>query len=164
MPDVDEALARAVHEQYLHQRLAVGEALGTRPSLVGWDELPDEFKESSWRHARDVAQLLAGSGYKITHARDGSTGAGLSDADVERFAEQVHERWVEERMSRGWGFGHERDDKRKLHPDLVPWAELSNDRREIDRYMLRKLPTILLGAGLRGCLARRGISVTAVPV
>ena len=147
--EVEEVLARAVHEQYVRQRVSAGEEPGAQRSLVGWDELPEEFKESSRRHARDVRQLLASAGYTVVPVSTGGPGRTLSDAELERLAEQAHQRWVEERLNGGWRLGSERDDKRKLHPDLVPWAELGEDRREIDRHLLREWPTILRAAGMK---------------
>jgi hypothetical protein len=117
--------------------------------MVGWDELPEEYKESSRRHVRDVGQLLARAGYRVVPAPAGSAGTRLSDTEVERLAKQVHQRWVEERLKGGWRLGSDRDDERKLHPDLVPWAELGEDRREIDRHSLREWPTILRTAGMK---------------
>lgn len=139
MPDgaACEAIARALHEAWLRHRLAAGELPASRPSLVPWDELPEEFRRSSHETARHLGKLVEGEGYEI--ARATGTGDVLTAEEVERLAERVHERWFEERSRRG---------RARPHPDLVPWKELSEESREIDRHLLREFPRALAAAGL----------------
>jgi len=57
--------------------------------------------------------------------------------EVEEIAEQLarnnHEVWARERRQQGWQHGPERNDERKEHPGLVPYDELSEDEKEVDR-------------------------------
>jgi hypothetical protein len=148
MPETAELLAQAVHRLYLEQRLAQGERLGSTPSLVEWEELPEAFKDSSREQACHTRRLLAQIGCEPRPARRGLQGTQLTDEEVEILARLAHERWLDERRRLGWRFGSQRDDVRKLHRDIVPWEELSDDRREIDRYMMREFPRILASLGL----------------
>lgn len=54
--------------------------------------------------------------------------------DVVRLQEFVsqntHEVWSRERIQQGWQWGINRDNRRKLHPDLVPYEELSDECKE----------------------------------
>ena len=52
---------------------------------------------------------------------------------VEQMAKNVHEVWVEARISQGWTFGEQRDDEKKTHPCLVPYEELPEEEKEYDR-------------------------------
>ena len=52
---------------------------------------------------------------------------------VERLAENVHEEWSLQRIASGWTHGPARDDERKHHPCLVPYAELPEAEKEYDR-------------------------------
>ena len=52
---------------------------------------------------------------------------------VEAMAKNVHEVWAKERIVQGWRFGNERDDKRKLHPCLIPYEELPEEEKVYDR-------------------------------
>ena len=143
----DELLARAVHRLYLEQRLGAGELFGSAPSMAEWEDLPEEFRESSREQARDTARLLESVGYAIRPADTGSGVRKLTDEEVETLAELAHERWSRERLRTGWRLSGARDDDRRLHPDLVPWGELSEPRREIDRYLVRHLPRSLAVSG-----------------
>ena len=59
---------------------------------------------------------------------------GLDDL-VEELAANAHDIWARQRMSDGWTHGPKRDDDRKQHPGLVPYAELSESEKEYDRIM-----------------------------
>ena len=52
---------------------------------------------------------------------------------IERIAENTHDVWAARRLAEGWRYGAHRDDERKLHPGLVPYADLSEAEREYDR-------------------------------
>lgn len=52
---------------------------------------------------------------------------------AERLAEHVHDVWASERLADGWRYGPRRDDERKEHPSLVPYAELAESEKKYDR-------------------------------
>ncbi len=52
---------------------------------------------------------------------------------IEALAENVHEQWALGRINEGWKYGAERNDAKKLHPCLVPYAELPESEKEYDR-------------------------------
>ena len=52
---------------------------------------------------------------------------------TERLAENTHDVWAKQRISEGWTYGPRRDDVRKHHPDLVPYADLPETEKEYDR-------------------------------
>jgi|GEM_PF-167845 len=51
----------------------------------------------------------------------------------ESIAENVHEVWAEGRIREGWQYGPKRNDKKKTHPCLVPYSELSESEKQFDR-------------------------------
>lgn len=55
------------------------------------------------------------------------------EALTERLAENAHDLWAQQRLSEGWRHGPQRDDARKLHPCLVPYAKLSETDKGCDR-------------------------------
>jgi len=67
---------------------------------------------------------------------------------MDRLAESEHQRWCEERRADGWTTGSVIDLQQKRHPDLVPWSELSESRRELDNEAQRELPALLARYGL----------------
>ncbi|MCB2077676.1 MAG: hypothetical protein KDE55_08260 [Novosphingobium sp.] len=57
---------------------------------------------------------------------------------VEALAVVEHRRWCAERLLDGWIPG-ERDNARRMHPNLVPWAELTEADRDKDRDQVRSV-------------------------
>lgn len=52
---------------------------------------------------------------------------------TEAIAEDVHEVWALGRKAEGWTYGPQRDDVAKKHPDLVPYARLTEGEKQYDR-------------------------------
>ncbi|MGD0247358.1 MAG: RyR domain-containing protein, partial [Streptosporangiaceae bacterium] len=69
----------------------------------------------------------------------------FAPAELERLAEQEHERWMQERQAQGYVPGPDR--AARQHPDLVPWADLSESSRNKDRNAVHEIPSILRQAG-----------------
>lgn len=53
----------------------------------------------------------------------------------EAIAENAHEVWAKTRKDQGWAYGAERDDAKKLHPDMIPYNLLPESEKEYDRQM-----------------------------
>lgn len=73
-----------------------------------WDEREEDFKE----------QFL-----KVI---DRQCGPGRSSS-----AEEMHGSWMQAYLDRGWVHGEEYDAAKRIHPDLVPYADLG--KREQDK-------------------------------
>lgn len=68
---------------------------------------------------------------------------------TERLAENAHDLWALERMAQGWSYGPTRDDARKLHPCLLPYADLADSEREFDRVTALGTLRAILALGYR---------------
>jgi RyR domain len=55
---------------------------------------------------------------------------------IEILAENAHDTWAIDRFEMRWRYGPCRDDAKRLHPGLVPYAELSEREKDIDRDMV----------------------------
>lgn len=53
----------------------------------------------------------------------------------EAIAENAHEVWAYNRRREGWTYGPERDDTKKLHPDMLPYNRLPESEKQYDREM-----------------------------
>jgi hypothetical protein len=144
-----ETLARAMHEEYVRQQARLGRSSASNPSMVPWQELPDDLKESNRRQADHIGVKLRAVGCAIAPLTDWQEPLfQFSGEEVERLARMEHERWVKERRAPGWKLGT-KDLEKKTTPHLVPWEDLTEDVREIDRDFVRALPGILARAGFR---------------
>jgi hypothetical protein len=67
----------------------------------------------------------------------------FSRDEVEELAKLEHERWMAERTTDGWSYSFSKDTTAKTSPYLVPWEELSEEVRELDRETVRRIPRML---------------------
>ena len=68
---------------------------------------------------------------------------------MERLAENAHDTWGAQRMAQGWTFGAQREDTAKKHPCLIPYAELPESEKEVDRKMVSGAVKTILALGYR---------------
>jgi hypothetical protein len=68
---------------------------------------------------------------------------------TERLAEHTHDTWAQRRLAEGWTYGPRRDDARKQHPGLVPYAQLSRAEKEYDRATALQTLKAVLALGYR---------------
>ncbi len=68
---------------------------------------------------------------------------------IERLAEHNHDIWAQQRIADGWTYGPQRDDAKKQHPDLVPYAELPEGEKEYDRKTAIGLIKAIVALGYR---------------
>lgn len=139
-----ELVARAIHDEYREQQKRDGATPESNPSLLPWDELPHRLKESNLRQAGEI--------WKMLHMINCTIGLSVSgreplfeftDEETRFLAEKEHEQWVEERVKKGWVYGKDRNDQRRIHGCIVPWEQLSETQRQKDQNAIRALPAIL---------------------
>lgn len=74
--------------------------------------------------------------------------AGLVEL-TEYLARNTHEVWASGRVAAGWAHGERRDDGRRLHPDLVPYEQLSEAEKQLDRATALETLKVILALGYR---------------
>lgn len=70
---------------------------------------------------------------------------------AEFLAKNVHEVWSTDRLAEGWRYGETRDDLRKLHPCLVPYALLTEEEKRLDRLSAMNTLRVLRKLGYTFC-------------
>ena len=68
---------------------------------------------------------------------------------TERLAENAHEHWARQRLSEGWTYGPTRDDVKKEHPCLVPYAVLPGAEKQYDRLTAMETLKTVIALGYR---------------
>jgi RyR domain-containing protein len=66
---------------------------------------------------------------------------------TEKLSRNTHEVWARQRMADGWRWGAERDDRRKLHPSLVPYEKLPESEKVYDRATATQTLKAILSLG-----------------
>ncbi|MFX1512548.1 MAG: NAD-binding protein [Promethearchaeota archaeon] len=110
-----------------------------------WADLPEDKKEST-RHQADhmeiklrnidcVVERVENRSVRIYH---------LSPREIEELAQLEHSRWMNELYLDGWTYETgESNKKLKTSPYLIPWDELPEDRKEMNRKIVRNIPRLL---------------------
>jgi hypothetical protein len=66
---------------------------------------------------------------------------------AELLACHIHETWVRLRLDEGWTLGPRRDDDRREHPCLIPYAELPDVEKDVDRQMIQSTLKAMIALG-----------------
>jgi uncharacterized membrane protein len=151
---VTERLAQAIHDTYgtsheggVQVDVAGSQVPGGTASLRPWDELPEEFRQSSLAQAQAIGEKLAVIGCLMVPAFDPTLDFAFDDDEVQLLARLEHERWMDERTAHGFKFGPERGER--MRPDLVPWERLSDEARTRNIQAVLRLPDMLAGVGFQ---------------
>jgi hypothetical protein len=147
--EYNEALARVIHENFIHQRL--GDSIrtpATDPALQPWERLRDDFRESNRQQADHIAIKLRAIGCQLVPATAaGDAVSQFIPAEMELLARMEHERWNAERWLAGWHYGAPSNKPRRISENLVSWNELHESIRDYDREAVALIPVLLAGAG-----------------
>ena len=150
-----DTIAAAIHETW--RALAREEGWSMQPHLdLPFSELAPPDQEDNRAAARRIPLVLALAGLE---ARPDSPVeppvvtqtefATILDRHLEAMAEAEHDGWMSHRAVSGWRHGEPRDDARKVHPAVVPYAQLPEREKQKDRNNVRHYPDFLARAGLR---------------
>lgn len=142
-----EQLAQSIHEEYVAKSKARGETPAKNKSMVSWKELPQDLKDANVAQAAGIGAKLEAVNAVVIPESAAAPGFSFTDKEVEDLAEVEHDRWRRERIAQGWTYGPQRNNLRKIHPDLVAWADLAESERDKDRDAVRAIPGILREAG-----------------
>lgn len=151
-----EVLARAFHEHYVQQRQEEEEEeKGEGPSLeadlamADWEELSEDYKYSNRHQAGHIGEKLRAIDCVLAPLTDlYAEDFPFSAEEVELLARMEHERFVDERRSRGWSEGR-RDPGARTSPYLGSWEDLPPKIQDRDREAIRALPRVLARAGFQ---------------
>lgn len=142
-----DELARVIHEHYRDTSAAQGRDPDAEPASRPWSGLVDSYRNANRHQADHLWAKLA-----VTDCRavpeDLVESFAFAPAEVERLAIIEHARWAADRYLDGWSYAPARDNARKHHPQLIPYADLSGPMKDLDRFAVRLVPALLARSGL----------------
>jgi len=146
-----ERLARIIHEEYVKKMRKNGKIEKDNPSMVPWNKLPESLKESNRRQADHISIKLKKLGCGITPIKDWNEPLfEFEEEEIEKMAKLEHTRWTEERKNTGWKYSSgKKNIKKKTSPYLVPWTQLPEDIKDLDRDTVKNIPVLLSKAGFK---------------
>jgi hypothetical protein len=156
-----ERLARAIHERYLYEQLRQGTEWQSTPAMCGWAELAGHVRAANRAQAQDMGSKLAEVGCALAPNPIWGSPVALDGSVVDRLAQLEHLRWCAYMREHGYRPGPQRDDARRVHPDLAAWNELSEPAREKDRDTVREMPRFLADEGFQIVRVQDGMTPSA---
>nr|WP_242467644.1 RyR domain-containing protein [Thiocapsa imhoffii] len=145
-------VARTIHDHYRDSIAAQGRDPAREPAGQPWPLLAESYRQANRHQADHVWAKLAVIDSRAV-AEEMVESFIMTPMEVERLAIIEHERWAADRSLDGWSYAPVRDNRLKHHPQLIPYAELSEPMKDLDRFAVRGLPTLLARQGL-GILRR----------
>ena len=136
----EEKIAQATHEHYL---ALMGAGQASTPATQPWEILAENYREANRAPAAHLDIKLAAIDCLRTAQKDGWRATELTEDETLQLAELEHQRWCGQRIAVGWRYGATRDDRLRLHPDLVAWADLPGSARLKDVNAIKALPDLL---------------------
>jgi serine phosphatase RsbU (regulator of sigma subunit) len=149
-------LARAIHSRYQNEMRKLNASTEKRiyiswilnhgdKQIADFDRLPEEIKHSNLDNAFHIPTKLLSIGYKIRPVEKGFKSAALhlTEEEVETMARVEHIRWCWDKILHGWFYGSVKDSKKKIHPSIIPYEDLSEPEKEKDRELVRMIPALL---------------------
>jgi class 3 adenylate cyclase len=145
-----EELAMAAHALYCEQLIRGGVTPGQAPSIRPWAELSEDFRHANRVQVADIPNKLYELGYELAPSHGfAPSEIKITSHQLEELAIREHDRWLAERTRQGWSYGPVRDNARKQHPCLIPWADLPEGEKQKDRDTVINLPELIEKAGFR---------------
>jgi len=145
-----DTIAAAVHETW--RALARQEGWSMQPHLDRpFADLAPADQDDNRAAARRIPAVLALAGLD-SQPIAGSTPLPTAELSaiigqhMEAMAEAEHDGWMAHRAATGWRHGPTRDDARKLHPAMIPYAQLPEKEKQKDRNNVRHYPDFLARA------------------
>ena len=142
--DAGDRLARAIHGRYLAEYGASADSAAAKP----WAVLGEQYRNANRAQADHIAAKLRLAECSIGPDITGE--APFTPPEIEHLAAIEHRRWMVERLAAGWQLGPGVD-RRRTHPDLMPYAALDETAKAKDRSTLLEIAGHLgaLGQGIR---------------
>lgn len=140
---VDESidrLAQVIHQEYLNSLPTVNHESPTHSS---WEELPDEIRNRSRAQADHLwVKLRSLNANMVPLHEAGETIDLTTDPRFEALSKAEHHRWNAYMLTTGWKAGEKRDDKRKIHTDIIRYEDLSEIKKGYDRNTIRNISAL----------------------
>jgi hypothetical protein len=136
------ALAQGLHEDWLNG--LTPEQRQTNTNAVPWEKLDDDTRGCNVAQAARIPSIIALAGLRVVRGDPNSPTEAVRirktlEGHSEVLAEAEHNGWMVERMLAGWRYARlpKKDPVKKLHPLLIPYAQLHQVEQDKDRLVVK---------------------------
>ncbi len=142
-----DELAQVIHHHYRDTTEAQGRDPSKEPAGVAWPMLAESYRDANRHQADHLWAKLALTDCQAVSEEHVESFA-FAPVEVEQLAIIEHGRWAADRWLDGWSYAPTRDNALKHHPQLIPYEQLSGPMKDLDRFAVRLVPTLLARSGL----------------
>jgi hypothetical protein len=142
----EDHLARVIHDHYRDSIAAQGRDPAGEAGGQAWETLAASYRDANRHQADHVWAKLAATDCRAVPEERVESFA-FAPLETERLAAIEHARWAADRYLDGWTYASVRDNVRKRHPQLISFDQLSAPMKDLDRYAVRLVPTLLARSG-----------------
>jgi len=144
---IGDEVALSIHEHYCDSIAAQGRDPSAEAAGQPWSKLATSYRQANRHQADHLWAKLAVTDCRAVPEEMVESFA-FTPLEVERLSIIEHQRWAADRYLDGWSYAPVRDNTRRHHPQLIPYAELSEPMKDLDRFAVRGVPTLLARSGL----------------
>jgi hypothetical protein len=123
--DVAAGLAHLAWEKGVKARDSGHE--GLEVLRKGWERVGETYRHANRASADSASVKLWDAGWRPARKGEKGASATLPPEMIGGLAAAEHNRWCAERVMNGWRPGPQRDNARRVHNNLVPFAQLSRE-------------------------------------
>lgn len=155
---IDE-LAKIIHNDYFDKIKSAGKVNPKKESHREWDYLPEDFKNQNRLQADHIWLKLRSINCRAIPLNSAEEEYDFANDKniVETLSKMEHDRWAAHMIMNGWKYGDKRDDKKKLHTDLIPYEELSEEVKQYDRNTIINIKQLLRQMNLKVVKNNEGV-------
>ena len=133
-----DKLAREIHHAYVVSNESKDVHGNILPAYRDWAQLDQRYQRSNYRAADAALLKLYSSGLRWNSVTPGALIGGFNDTD-EILSENEHRSWVHEKLLDHWSHGENRDEQRRLHPNIDTWKALDPETKNKDKDQIATL-------------------------
>jgi hypothetical protein len=151
LSDVDDRVAKQLHEDYCAKDdLECASNPGRQKAAANapWAELAETYRDSNRWVADHFEVKLRAVGCKLVPTESGQPAAQWSEKEMDLLARMEHDRWWADRALDGWTYAPVRVNQRKLHNNMIPYEQLPEAVKKLDKDSVRTVMGVLRASGL----------------
>ncbi len=125
--------AKIIHKMYYDDQIALGETPESNSSLIPWENLSEDMKDSNRGQADHLSIKLRAIGLTLKDVLNMSEPLSFSPQQIRLLAKMEHQRWMADKLLDGWqATTGKKDPKQKLTPLLIDFDDLPEDEKDKD--------------------------------
>jgi hypothetical protein len=150
LSDVDDSRAKLFHHDYCakdDEKCAANPGRSKAINNKPWEALTEGMRDANRNVTDHFDVKLRAIGCKAL-PKGTAHPVTLTDQEHEILARMEHDRWWADKALAGWTHAPDRNDLQLLHPDMIPYEQLSDKIKQWDRNSVIKMIEILDSEGL----------------